>query len=123
MTTRKQPTCSVCGKDIANSPTYITGECQFPLSHAHATIENVKLPGRVASILHRLDSEGKAYPEGLTLQERGLLQNTRIHHNDFTTDFDPEILFPSRGATTPHSSLAGFLSALSQDSSATSLVQ
>lgn len=83
--------CSVCGKEITNSPTYIQGECQFPLSHAHATIENIKLPGRVAKIFNRLDSESRPYPAGLTLQERDILQNTRIHSNDFTTELETPV--------------------------------
>lgn len=81
-------TCTVCHKEITNSPTYIPGECQFPLTHAHPTIENVKLPGRVAKIMNRLDSTGRQYPSGLTLQERDALQNTRIHSNDFTTELE-----------------------------------
>lgn len=84
-------TCKTCGKQITNSPTYIPGECQHPLSHAHPTIENVKLPGRVAKILNRLDSESRKYPDGLTLQERGTIQDTRIHHNDFTTELETPV--------------------------------
>ena len=81
-------TCTVCHKEITNSPSYTPGECQFPLSHHHPTIENVKVPGRVAKILNRLDAEGRKYPAGLTLQERDALQATRIHHNDFSTELE-----------------------------------
>lgn len=84
-------TCTVCDKPITNSPTYIPGECQHPLTHFHPTINNAKLPGRVAKILNRMDSESRVYPAGLTLQERGTLQNTRIHHNDFSTELETSI--------------------------------
>jgi len=81
-------TCTICSKPITNSPTYIPGECQFPLSHSHPTVENVKLPGRVAKIFNRMDSEARVYPSGLTLQERDTLQATRIHHNEFSTELE-----------------------------------
>jgi hypothetical protein len=84
-------TCTTCGKEITNSPTYISGECQFPLTHSHPTIDNVKLPGRAAKIFNRMDSESRVYPAGLTLQERGTLQNTRIYHNDFSTELECSI--------------------------------
>jgi hypothetical protein len=35
-----------------------------------------------------MDSESRAYPAGLTLQERDTLQNTRIHSNEFSTELE-----------------------------------
>ena len=81
-------TCLTCGKEITNSRSYTSGECRFPLTHAHSTVENIKLPSRVTKILFRLNQDGKSYPADLSLQDKATLQNTRIHRNDFTTEIE-----------------------------------
>jgi hypothetical protein len=126
MMTRRDE-CQVCGKEITNSPSYIPGECQFPLSHAHGTIENIKLPGRVAKILNRLDSEGKSYPSGLTLQERDAIQNTRIHHNDFTTELETPAWNSNRASrlpsNTPHSASSPIATVMSPSTQISPAIQ
>lgn len=65
-------TCKSCGRSYA--------ACQYPLSHGHATVDNIKLPGRVNRILSRRGA--------LTLQDRMGLNAIQIFAPDFTTDVD-----------------------------------
>ena len=67
--------CTACGLDLE--------ACQFPISHSHPTVNHVKLPSKLNGVLAK-----GTYPRNLSLQDRRVIESTRIHDNDFTTELE-----------------------------------
>jgi hypothetical protein len=67
--------CKTCGKSY--------DACQYPLSHAHPSINEVKLPGKIARVLGHHRYRHGDYRSKLTLHDRSVLNSVNLFPFDF----------------------------------------